>query len=540
MIKQSLRLWHTVKYLKMVQVYGRLWHLLYRPRPDERPAPAVRKPAGVWQGAKRPPCQTGPNRFRFLNVEREVAAAGDWNNPAWPKLWLYNAHYFNDLVAEAADAREDWHRALMARWIQENPPGQGCGWDPYPSSLRLVNWIRWALAGHELKAGVVQSLAVQTRYLRQRLEIHLLGNHLWANLKALVFAGSFFQGTEAAAWRQTGLKLLRRELREQILPDGGHFERSPMYHAILLEDVLDLIQLAQRYPNVFHETDIMAWENAARRMLRWLQVMTHPDGDIAFFNDAAFDIACRYGELLAYAQRLGLRVAPAALGDLEILPDSGYVRLSLGQALVLADVGDIGPDYLPGHAHADTLSFELSLGGSRVLVNGGTSTYEAEAERLRQRGTAAHNTVVVDGQDSSEVWSSFRVARRARVSGVTYGRDREGVWLQGAHDGYYRLPGRVQHRRRWHLRPEGLMVTDSLEGRFTAAQARFHFAPKIQVDAAGKVEGAPRQMVWRTQPSVQENIGSGKWCPRFGEAHACTVLAISLPVGATAIHFHWN
>ncbi|MEN9780004.1 MAG: hypothetical protein RL014_1152 [Pseudomonadota bacterium] len=95
-----------------------------------------------------------------------------------------------------------------------------------------------------------------------------------------------------------------------------------------------------------------------------------------------------------------------------ISTDSGYVRLDNGPAVALLDVAPVGPDYLPGHAHADTLSFELSVGAQRVLVNSGTSCYGSSAERLRQRGTAAHNTVVVNGQDSSEVWGGFRVARR--------------------------------------------------------------------------------------------------------------------------------
>ena len=85
--------------------------------------------------------------------------------------------------------------------------------------------------------------------------------------------------------------------------------------------------------------------------------------------------------------------------------------------MALLDVAPVGPDYLPGHAHADTLSFELSLFGQRVLVNSGTSQYEAGPERSRQRGTAAHNTVIVDGHDSSEVWAGFRVARRASSRG---------------------------------------------------------------------------------------------------------------------------
>ncbi len=439
--------WHTLRWLKPVQFWGRAWFRLHRPRPGTRPAPPLRPSRGAWVPCRRAPSMTGPARFRFLSVERELAAPADWNRADWPRLWRYNLHYFDDLVAHGAADRESWHRALIERWIADNPPGRGTGWEPYPVSLRIVNWIKWSLArgggpGVEqmrLSPAAVHSLAVQARWLRGRVERHLLGNHLWANAKALVFAGAFFDGGEAARWRDEGLALLRRELREQILPDGGHFERSPMYHATLLEDLLDLVQLAARWPGLVAGPELAAWRATAQRMLRWLRVMTHPDGGIAFFNDAAFEVAPDLAALEDYAANAcGLaHASDASFGNqgprvvslpepepsiaalrgsdpsIIALPDSGYVRLQAGPAVLIADVGAIGPDYLPGQAHADTLSFELSLHGRRAIVNSGTSTYETDAERLRQRGTAAHNTVVVDGADSSEVWSSFRVARRA-------------------------------------------------------------------------------------------------------------------------------
>ncbi len=284
-------------------------------------------------------------------------------------------------------ARTLWHRALVARWVLENPPGRGSGWEPYPTSLRIVNWVKWALAGNALEEVARQSLAVQTRFLRERLETHLLGNHLWANAKALVFAGAFFDGAEAEAWRVKGLGLLRRELEEQILPDGGHFERSPMYHAIVLEDVLDLLQLARVYPGRFTDEHVAAWREIVPRMHRWLRVMTHPDGGISFFNDAAFDIAPALAALTEYAAALGVACDLAPLADIEALTGSGYVRLQFGPAVMIADVGEIGPDHLPGHAHADTLSCELSLRGRRVLVNAGTSTYKVTASGRARRAT---------------------------------------------------------------------------------------------------------------------------------------------------------
>lgn len=486
---------------------------------------------------------TGPSRFRFLGVERELASPSDWNRKDWPKLWLYNAHYFDDLAASDATERSDWHRALVARWIAENPPGAGNGWEPYPVSLRIVNWVKWALSGNVLDPAARNSLAAQTRWLRQRLEIHLLGNHLWANAKALTFAGCFFEGAEADAWRRKGLDLLRRELAEQILPDGGHFERSPMYHAILLEDVLDLLQLVRTYPGLIPEGTEAAWRETAARMLHWLRVMTHPDGGIALFNDAAFDIAPALSALQAYGTALGVAADTARLPDMVRLGPSGYVRLESDVAVLIADVAPVGPDYLPGHAHADTLSFELSLGGRRLAVNGGTSTYEADAERLRQRGTAAHNTVTVDGQDSSEVWGSFRVARRARPFDVDVRTDAGERCVSGSHNGYRRLPGKPVHHRTWRLSAGGLAIEDRISGEFRQAVARVHVAPEWNVERTGqgvRISGDAGVVEVRMHGAASVEVVDGHWHPRFGQSVPCRVIEAANTSGRLLQEWTWT
>jgi uncharacterized heparinase superfamily protein len=484
------RYYHTLRHLRPVQFYGRIAHRLHRPRPDTRPAPPQRAAARPFP---LPPVRQasllGPARFQFLNVVRDLESAAGWNDPAADKLWLYNLHYFDDLNAEGRDGREAWHRTLIERWIAENPPGQGNGWEPYPISLRLVNWVKWALAGHALPPAAVQSLAVQARYLTERLEYHLLGNHLWSNGKALVFAGALFDGEAAAGWLAKGLGIVEEQLAEQVLPDGGHFERSPMYHSIFIEDLLDLVALAQCFPNLVAEATVRRWRATIAALLGWLETMTHPDGDIAFFNDAALGIAARPEVLRARAALLGIERTEtiAAATDLTHLDPSGYVRLEAGDFVVIADVGPIGPDYIPGHAHADSLSFELSWRGRRVLGNSGTSCYGTGPQRERERGTAAQNTVTVDDQDSSEVWHGFRVARRARPLGLETAERDGHLVLACAHDGYTRLQGRPVHHRAWRLAPEALRVHDEITGRGEhRATGRLHVQPGIAVSRSSE------------------------------------------------------
>lgn len=541
-IGQAILLWHTVRHLKPIQIGGRAWFRLHRPKPELAPAPPPRAATGAWTApARRPASQVGPQRFRFLNREGDLS--GGWDDERHEKLWRYNLHYFDDLNALDAEDRRAWHEALIRRWVAENPPAGGSGWEPYPTSLRIVNWIKWSLAGHPLPPDALRSLAIQARWLARRLEYHLLGNHLFANAKALVFAGCFFEGEEARRWSKTGWRILGREVAEQILADGGHFERSTMYHALALEDLLDLVNLSRAFPGALGHHAALA-ETLARTvapMRGWLAAMCHPDGEIAFFNDAAIGIAPAPAELGAYADRMHLAAGPPPSG---LLGPSGYARLEAGPGVVILDAARIGPDYLPGHAHADTLSFELSLDGRRLLVNSGTSVYGAGPERLRQRGTAAHNTVVVAGENSSEVWSGFRVARRARPFGLAIVEEGDSRRASCAHDGYTRLSGRPVHRRVVELAPGGLVVDDRVSGGDHPAEARFHFHPDWTVTASagggGGTARSPdgRAATWSVAAG-QGRLEAASYHPEFGRSVPTICLAVTLAAGQSRVQFRW-
>ncbi|WP_041282162.1 heparinase II/III family protein [Desulfohalobium retbaense] len=529
---------HTLRHLKAGQIYARLIRKLRRPQIDSRPAPDIRTGGRQdWvQPVKRPQSMLGPATFCFLNQTHTLHWPQGWNDAVADKLWLYNLHYFDDLHAQGAEERTAWHHRLLLRWVDENPPGKGNGWEPYPTSLRVVNWVKWALAGNTLPEAAVHSLAVQVRWLGKHLEYHLLGNHLFANAKALVFAGAFFEGQEARQWMDKGLAILAREIPEQILPDGGHFERSPMYHAIAVEDMADLVNICRAYPHSLpqqgHEL-VRSWPDTVQRMLEWLQAMCHPDGNIVLLNDAALNIAPGPKQLAQYCQRLGIRPASRESGErlrVTQLPDTGYIRVDAGEAVAFLDTAPIGPDYLPGHAHADTLTFALSVWGQRLIVDSGASCYGLGPERLRQRSTAAHNTVVVDGKDSSEVWSGFRVARRAYPKGLTVRQDHEVVTVQCSHDGYTRLPGSPVHTRRWEFTPGKLGMQDSISDAQSGAQARLHLHPAWhcrRVDGhTADLHLAPGKRVRVAIRGGQMTMEESTWHPEFGASlpNICLVL----------------
>src|SRR5690606_20113336 len=138
-----------------------------------------------------------------------------------------------------------------------NAPAEGDGWEPYPVSLRVVNWIKFLLtapgdgpASARRSENVLESLAGQVAWLERNMEFQLLANHLLKNAKALLFAGIALEGRDATRWLERGLALLAAEAEEQVLPDGGHFERSPMYHSIVLEDLLDAVNMLDARPDI--------------------------------------------------------------------------------------------------------------------------------------------------------------------------------------------------------------------------------------------------------------------------------------------------
>lgn len=478
-MNKILKLYHTLKYLKLVQFINRLSRRFVRIKFVSSTL-LISEKSNDWKPfSALESCYQGNDKFKFLNV---VDTISDWNDETKSKLWLYNLHYFDDLNQSEWKDRIDIHNRLIDTWIDQNPKMQGTGWEPYTISLRAVNWIKWFLSGNFPKQKWLSSLSLQTQALEQQLEYHLLGNHLFANAKALVFAGCFFEGDLSARWLKLGLDIVKKEIPEQILKDGGNFELTPMYHNIILMDMLDLYQLSLVYPDSIPSTISSEWYEVIRAMLNWAELMKHPDGDVSFFNDSAMGIAPRIDALKQYAKMLDIPEVKVDDNSVVFLKDSGYVVAKEDIYKLIVDVAKVGPDYIPGHAHADTLSFEFSIGDQRVFVNSGTSVYGLCDERLRQRKTSSHNTVVVDGNDSSEVWSGFRVARRAYPSLPVIIQEEHLISIESSHDGYMRLSGEVTHKRKWQLSTSGLRICDTLSGSYHNAEANYYLHPDINIE----------------------------------------------------------
>lgn len=539
---------HTIRYLKFKQIVYRLYYRFHQPKQYNKFVPDLRTALIGWSAPAFFEQSTDDGKtFTFLGSTARLN--DEWDSAEFPKLWLYNLHYQDDLNAINADDRFELCAKLIDGWIAENPPFQGIGWKPYCISLRVVNWVKWfsRVKSEEIKPEWLESLASQANALNQKIEYHILANHLIANGKALVFAGVFFSGEQSNSWLKKGLKLLDQEIAEQFLADGAHYELSPMYHAILLWDLADLICLQQNTKLPLLQQRSLEWKKRFISGLKWLKNMVHPDQDISFFNDASLRIAPKLNNLISYAEYLELEVpGKTVVNKLEgrLLAASGYAVIDwpLNHRLI-ADVGCIGPDYQPGHAHADTLSCELSLFGQRVLVNSGISQYGEDDERHRQRSTAAHNTIEVDGENSSEVWSGFRVARRAKPLGVEMQNDGH-VIVTASHDGYRRLSGKVTHQRQWLAEPSSLTITDELSGHYTDAIAYWHLHPDIklaQVNRTCLEVTLPQGHKARLNiTGAKVEVCKGSWHPSFGISVKNTKLSLQLSANTLKTQIEWS
>ena len=404
-LNQVKRLYYTLNHLKFTQVYHQIKYRLVNPK----------RVATLWEGSFAqvdlvdfPEKQTSLSlsndiwSFSFLNLEKTFfEEALNWSFVDYGMLWTYNLNYF-DWLHQPGMSKEQGLETLRQFYgtpAEKNP----IILHPYPTSLRIISTAKfiskWDIKEDWLYHAVVSDL----KFLNGRLEYHLLANHLLENAFALYIGGLI---TDQKEITKKGKKLLIRELSEQVLDDGMHYERSPMYHLIILERLLDAHNFAKAVGDDLEPVLKSYAVKMTGLALNWKDLDRIP-----MMQDSAYDIALSVSDVLEYSKRLLEQDYPSKSND---LMDSGYRRLDSGNFTLFANVGPISPSYQPGHAHADELNFELFYSGAPLIVDTGVSTYEKNDRRLLERSTSSHNCVV-SGTNSSDVWSGFRVGRRANV-----------------------------------------------------------------------------------------------------------------------------
>ncbi len=477
------------------------------------------------------------DRLSFVGRDTWPNGSFDWQtSDTWQPL-RYQLHYFDYL--NDPHRSQEWKRAIVSDWIEKNPPDKGDGWIAYAVSLRIVNWIKFLtrMVPADIDELWLGALYGQVLWLESNLELHILANHYLKNAKALLFAGLFFVGADAERWQKRGLEIFLAQCKEQFLADGGHYERSPMYHAIAVEDVLDVYVYvsAAGYPQA--ASTLEALRAHALAGLDFMTAILMPDGTLPLFNDTAEGTGPSPVELYAYAKAtLGYEPVGATRGlSVRALEASGYYVIRDAASMLVIDCGAPGPEYQPGHGHCDCLSYELALDGERVVVDAGVLDYENNAARRYARGTAAHNTVQIDAVEQSEMWDVFRVARRACPIGPSLSLAGPGIAaFAGAHDGFQRSAAKAVHRRAVRYEHDEWVFEDSIDGAGDHLIAsRVHLHPGLVAHRTAGVVSIETQngrhlADLRPSSNVECRLEFAAHFPRFGNAQEGRVVVMSL------------
>jgi uncharacterized heparinase superfamily protein len=436
-------------------------------------------------------------RYRF-HGETVTSAEPPWSDEAATLEWRAALHGFAwlaDLAAIASEAAVERARSLLKTWLETQTRWHPLAWRADVMGERLHSWLAWAelLAPAEgdadARAAFLKSLARQTRHLRRAAAWEVTGIGRLQALKGLLAASLALGAGDSELDRV--LRLIEREANAQVLPDGGHAARSPAIQASALRHLMDA-RAALRAARIEVPAPLQAAIDRAAPMLRFYR---HGDARLALFNDSAEQEPAYLDLVLARSECKGRPPASA--------PMTGFERLHTGKSIVIVDCGAPAPDALGGHPHAGTLSFEMSYGRERLIVNCGAYRGANAAWHAAMRTTAAHSTLVVADMPSSELDETGRLTRRPRQ--VTRERlEQDGSQLVAAsHDGYKSRFGLI-HARQLFLAADGedLRGEDRLTGPAGQGFAvRFHLHPQVQAsltqDGSAALLRLPSGAGWR-------------------------------------------
>ena len=480
--------------------------------------PAVYKPAPVRNNTEemfhklvpspaRSDIVKNDNCFQFLNWEHCFDQEINWSFSQYGKLWTYNLNYFEFINQLELSAEKS--RVLIKSFVESLQPGH-TGLEPYPLSLRGINLIKYLIANNLYESTILESLYGQYKLLLKNIEYHLLGNHILENGLSLLAGGVFFNDRILI---NKGKKILEDELEEQIMKDGAHFEKSLMYQQILVERILDVINILNSRNSTTGLDYIYATLcSRAGLMLGWLENMTFADGSVPHFNDSTYGISFDTSTLRTYASDLNISAFNANLDE------SGFRRYKMNNYDIIVDVGDIGPDYQPGHAHSDTFSFILHINNTPVIVDTGVSTYENNSQRLSERRTSAHNTFQLKGVEQTDVWSSFRVGRRAYCTILEETSEK----LHASHDGY--KSRRLMAERYFEFFSDEIIINDKLPD--APAIGYLHFHPDISFNLKeNRAEFLHFDILFENHDNIE--AGVYEFAEGFNKTRSASMLTIS-------------
>lgn len=510
MIRKIKNYFEAVRYLSFKQIFFRIYFRFFKLpiiSSQYRELTLPERPSHIHVYSSNS-VLLGPSEieYRFLGTSKVFDRRTiPWSDKSLPKLWNYQLHYFDYIHALSKEEA----LFLIRDWIEKNKNKNE--WEPYPTSLRIINWLIF-LTNHAIRDQKIgHSIWIQHEELLKRLEYHLLGNHLWENYRALIFVALAYKNTSLLTEFENKLF---HEMQDQILPDGAHAELAPMYQSIMLNGLIDLSE----FYKLFGVRPKFPLADYINKMSNYLAFVCHPDGKVAQLNDSAIDFS----------------LPPKAIKNIpvssQLMKDSGHARLQTENITLIADVGPVAYSYLAGHSHSDNLTFELSFKGSRVIVDPGISTYEICEQRSLERQTAFHNTLKVKGLEQSDTWMSFRLGRRATSYSAIFEQSSSVTTLTGKYS--YQDKGiSVEHERTWELEPSHLRIKDLiLSSKNAEAYLSLNFRPGLNVltKNANEVEISDGSLVIaKIKTDAQKiEISDSFYSPNFGQKFDCQRLQL--------------
>lgn len=477
-VTKSLLLFNTVRYLKLSQMINQV---MVRLRSKEKFWKYGKKGASftdydLWieelDGSPEFVERFNPEALLTgrLTLLNEIRTFNQWNFNDASHLWNFNVHYLEYLVPLAAKRRslgEEKYKVRINEILEDwykNGSEEADSNQAYTISLRIVNQLIIASCVDD-KQRLYDAIYAQYQFLLNHQEKHLLGNHYLENLKAIVICSVVFD--EGSVYKKYVKKLVK-ELSEEITNDGLHFELSLMYHKIVLEDLIRVAVVLKQAGKAEFDDVVKHIKNMAVA----LYSLEFGIKRTPLFNDAANNVAKPSQSLLNACESLFL-VKPSKVEQI-----AGYQKLYDGKITIIEDCGDLSPRYMPGHGHCDCLSFELFFDGQPIFVNSGTYQYQGSYRRYF-RSTSAHNTVVINCHEQSELWGEHRAGRRIRSIKC----ERRGNAVIGEYKNYYG----EKHRRLLQIKDSKLSVIDVTEGG-GVTQSFLHLAPGLSFNE-GKIEG---------------------------------------------------
>jgi len=381
--------------------------------------------------------------------------------------WL---RHLREIGSEEASIRS---RDLVASWTTVHTQWADQPWRPDVLGERLTNWLAnyqfiRARGDERFCDTFMASMAKQARHLTRAYKLVAEDGKAFAAIRGLINSGLCLEGLEENY--PLGLQALETALAEQIHADGGHFQRCPSLHYRVLAQLIEIRQTLR----AAHEEVPKRLQDSIDRMAPFLRTLRHGDGRLCLFNDGLEEEEEAIDQVMAAAE---CNAKPLKSG-----PKTGFERIRSGRTLILVDAGAAPPPPHDIKAHAGTLSFEMSIGKRRMVVNCGSHPDNATEWHQALRSTAAHSSLSIDHTDSTLFDDEGH--RTTGPKNVTINRNEEEghTLVELSHDGYQERFGLI-HKRDLYLSPGGndFRGLDQLVGEGGSGfEINFHLHPDVQ------------------------------------------------------------